>query len=215
MTKVIESRVEVSRSIVKLSSLGRNLGEIFRYKENVDQIISNVHYIYLYPPYGIAKLDVEDFLYYSISDKYEMNIASPEGKLIRKIVGLTKPRPTTAEDSERKIANFEKALARFGNKLEFIIPDRMPAIADFFPFENKYVLVITYENPILSPTLKGHLFDQEGNFVSDIKVPKYSRWGDWGGLFKKGAIYKNSYFYTIEYDEDDNFMVKRYKVVWN
>ena len=81
--------------------------------------------------------------------------------------------------------------------------------------ETLIILVITYENPILGLTLKGDLFANDGNYLSSVEVPKYSRWEDWGGLFKKGAMYKHNHFYTVEEDQDGNFKLKRYKVIWN
>lgn len=215
-SKIINSKeVITSHSLVKISSSGKLLDEFFIYRENADQIVSNVYTIHLYPPYGVYKLDMEDFLYFAVSDKYEINVISPQGKLVRKITKTSKTRKITETDTKNKISGYKKALSRFGNKLEFIIPERMPAIADFFVFENKYILVVTYENPTGSPILKGDLFDREGNFLSNIDVPRYLRWADWNGLFKKGAIYKKNYFYTIEYKDDDSRAVQRYRIDWH
>jgi hypothetical protein len=213
-SEFIEGEEKVNNSLVKLSSSGKFLNEFLKYEGNANQIRSNIFAIYIYPPYGIFKLDTEDFIYYATSDKYEINVVSPQGKLIRKITKTTKTRNVTEMDTGTSISNYKKALARFEYKLEFVIPDRMPAIADFFVFENKYILIVTYENPMDSPALSGDLFDNKGTFLSNVDVPKYSRWDDWRILFKKGAIYKNNHFYTIEKRDDDSFIVKRYKVSW-
>ena len=214
----IEGKYSPTIALVKLSPSGKFLGEIFEYRDLDGEYLlkdsqKNIQYVCLYPPFGAFKLDAEDFLYYAVSDKYEINVISPQGVFVRKIIKTTKTRKVTEKDTGRQISNFKKALSRFG-RVEFIIPDRMPAIADFFVFENKYILVVTYENPMDSPTIRGDLFDNEGNFLSNVNIPKYKHWSLWGVLFKKCAIYKNNHFYTIEYKDDDSLIVKRYKVNW-
>ncbi len=218
-TNFIEGKYSPSRTLIKLSPSGQFLGEIFEYRDIgeeywFEQSQKNITYVYLYSPFGTFKLDAEDFLYYAVSDKYEINVISPQGEFVRKIIKSAKPRKVTEKDTAEHISGFKKALSRYG-MVEFFIPDRMPAIADFFVFDNKYILVVTFENPIDSPTLSGDMFDDQGNFLSRVEVPKYSRYGDWNGLFKKGAINKKNYFYTIEYKDEDNRIVKRYRVTWN
>ena len=218
-TNFIEGKYSPSIALIKLSPSGKFLAEIFEYRE-IDQEYwfeksqKNIIYQYLYPPFGTFKLDAEDFVYYAVSDKYEINVISPQGKFVRKIIKATKPRKVTEKDTAKDIYELKKILSRYG-RVEFFIPDRMPAIADFFVFDNKYTLVVTFENPIDSPTLSGDLFDDEGNFLSKVDIPKYHHSTYWGVLFKKGAIYKNNYFYTLEYKDEDNRIVKRYKMTWN
>lgn len=218
-TNFIEGKYSPSRILIKLSPTGKFLGEIFEYRDIGAEYESqhrheNIVPIYLYPPFGTFKVDAKDFVYYAVSDKYEINIISPQGEFVRKIIKATKPRKVTEKDTAEHISGFKKALSRFGG-VKFFIPDRMPAIADFFVFDNKYILVVTFENPIDSPTLSGDLFDNDGNFLSEVDVPKYHRYGDWNGLFKKCAINKKNYFYTIEYKDEDNRIVKRYRMTWN
>lgn len=209
-------------ALIKISPSGKFLGEIFEYRDldneyNLQPSLENILYIYLYAPFGTFKLDVDDYLYYAVSDKYEINVISPQGKFVRKIIKATKTRKITEKDTSRQISGFKKVLSRFGRKLEFFIPKRMPAIADFFVFDNRYILVLTYENPEDTPTIRGDLFDNEGNFLSTVDVPKYHGWSYCRVLFKKSAIYKKNYFYTIEDDknrDDDSRIVKRYKVNW-
>jgi len=215
----IEGKYSPTIALVKLSPSGKFLGEILEYRDLDSEYLlkqsqENIQYICLYPPFGTFKLDVDDFVYYAVSDKYEINVISPQGEFIRKITKAKKPRKVTERDTSRQISNYKKALSRFGYKLEFIIPERMPAIADFFVFENKYILVVTYENLFNSPILGGDLFDNEGNFLSNVDVPKYHQWSHWGVLFKKSAIYKKNYFYTIEYKDGDGRIVKRYIINW-
>jgi len=219
----IEGKYSPIVALIKISPSGKFLGEIFEYRDLDSEYLlkpsqENIQYVCLYPPFGTFKLDAEDFVYYAISDKYEINVISPQGEFIRKITKATKPRKITEKDTSPKISGFKKAFSRFGSKLEFIIPERMPAIADFFVFENKYILVVTYENPLDSPILRGDLLDNEGNFRTTVDVPKYHQWSHWGVLFKKSALYEKNYFYTIEYDkdrDDDSRIVKRYRVIWN
>jgi hypothetical protein len=207
-------------ALLKVSPQGKYLGEVIEYvdidsKYALQESADKTRYVCLYPPFGIFKLDADDFGYYALSDKYEIIVISPQGEVVRKIIRTGKTRKVTHEDTQPLISGATKALSKFGRKLEFIIPDRMPAIADFFLFENKCILVVTYEGARDSGSLGGNLFDGKGNLLADVDVPIYARWGNWQMLFKKGAIYKNKYFYTIEQDDDDDAMVKRYRVVWN
>lgn len=97
-----------------------------------------------------------------------------------------------------------------------IIPNQMPYIADFFILENNYLLVITFENDIDEEFLSGDLFDEKGIFLARVEVPKYYRWFELIGPGGSNALVKNNYFYTIEADQsEENFWVKRYKIIWN
>lgn len=98
--------------------------------------------------------------------------------------------------------------------VEFISPKYMPYIANLFILNNKYLLVITYENDFDEETLAGDLFDEKGIFQNRVEVPKYYNWYYLFAALKSNVIYKNKNFYTIETDEsEENFYVKRYKMI--
>ncbi len=79
-------------------------------------------------------------------------------------------------------------------------------------------MVITHENEYDEETLAGDLFDEKGVYQTKVNVPKYYgcyRYTEFYGI-KKNALYKKNHLYTIESDEnEENFYVKRYKMIWN
>jgi len=162
------------RILTKFSPSGRLLDEIFEYinPPAVYDKSKNKFIHELYSHSGIYKLDSDDYIYYSMSDKYEINVVSPQGKFFKKITKRCQSRKLTKKDIEK--------VARPSSRREYIIPEHMPYIADFFVLDNKYLLVITFENDYDDKTLAGDLFDEDGNFQTRIAVPKY--WS-WYGLF--------------------------------
>jgi hypothetical protein len=63
--------------------------------------------------------------------------------------------------------------------------------------------------------LAGDLFDGHGRLVATVPVPKYCNWDFLQAPMKSRALVRGDYFYTIEADADEeNFWVKRYKIVW-
>lgn len=201
----------------KFSPSGRLLDEIFEYVSPSPDI-NEEKMIFSWPLYytaGIYKLDSSDNIYYAINDKYEINVISPEGKLVKKIIKLGQSREVTEKDTERVMPPVTETPPF---KTEFIAPEHVPHIADFFILDNNYILVITHENDYDEKTLAGNLFDDNGIFQNRVDVPKYYLWNiDIStSIIKKNALYKKNHFYTIESDKnEENFYVKRYKVIWN
>lgn len=158
------------------------------------------------------KLGSNDNLYYALSDKYEINIASPQRKLIKKISKSGPSRKMTEKDINKAMDYFPWSSKP---RSEIVIPSHVPYIADFFIMENDYLLVITFENDFDKLTLAGDLFDEKGIFQCRIEVPKYYRWFELVGPGTSNAFAKGDSFYTIETDSiEENFYVKRYKVIW-
>lgn len=200
-------------ALAKFSPLGEPLGEIFVYPHTLDDFDKdkNAFIQRLYAPSGIYKLDSNDYVYCARSDKYEINVMSPQGKLVKKIIKKGQSRKLTKKDIEKLI--YQPINAPY--RVEFISPQHMPYIADFFILDNEYLLVITYENDFDEETLAGDLFNEKGIFLNRVGVPKYYNWYYLFAALKSNAIYKNKHFYTIETDEsEENFYVKRYKTIW-
>ena len=144
-----------------------------------------------------------------MSDKYEITILSPEGILKKMITKTSISRKISQADID-KVA-FKSTVY---NKTKYVIDENMPYIADFFILDNNYILVITFENDYEDATIAGDIFDNNGNYRGRIDVPKYYWWYSlWNG-WKNKAQYKNGYFYTIETDDaEENFCIKRYKMI--
>ena len=77
-------------------------------------------------------------------------------------------------------------------------------------------MLITFENDIDEELQAGDLFDEKGIYLAGVEVPKYYRWFELIGPGGSNALVKNNYFYPIEADQpEENFYVKRYKVIWD
>ena len=147
-------------------------------------------------------------IYYITSEKYEINVISPDGKKIRKITKKGTSRKLTPSEIE----SFKPKKPNPRSVTD--IPSNMPYIANLFLLENDFLLVITFESKEEDAFLIGDLFDAEGIYRARVKVPKYYRWNFLLAPSKGQAIFKNGYFYTIESDESEEyFWVKRYKMV--
>lgn len=202
--------------LTKFSPSGKILEEIFVYLRpglDLDKE-KRIFYVRLYPLCGIYKLDSEDNIYCAISDKYEIDIINPQGKLSKKIIKKGQSTNITKRDIEIVTPPLEN-IADYRH--EFIVPEHVPYIADFFILDNKYLLVITHQNDYDKNTLAGDLFNEKGIFQNRVEVPKYYQWWnntEFYGL-KKKALYKKDHFYIIDTDKsEENFFIKRYRIIW-
>jgi len=155
-------------------------------------------------------IDAKDSVYYAFSNKYEVFVVSPEGDPVRTIRKDAKTRKVTKED-------IDQLLPPSSSKLPWkhIIPEHVPPIAGLFPLKDNYLLVVTFEKAGQDLALAGDLFDGGGRFVATVPVPKYYYWDFLLAPQKSRALVRGDYFYSIEADADEeNFWVKRYKIVW-
>lgn len=203
--------------LTKFSSSGKLLNELFEFNSPRPEVDGEkmIFYWPLYFTCGMYKLDSDDNVYFAMSDKYEINIVSPQGKLVKKIVKEGQSRKVTQRDVEILTPPTNGA-SNF--KTEYIAPEHVPYIADFFILDNKYLLIITHESDYNEEALIGDLFDEKGVYQTNVNVPKYYLWHMYTSFYgiKKKALWKKNHFYTIESDEnEENFYVKRYKMIWN
>ena len=155
-------------------------------------------------------IDSKDNLYFSLSSKYEIQVIGPDGLPKKKIVRDVKPRKVTQEDLDKRLPAKPSRV-----QFKYVIPERVPFIADIFPLQNGYLLVITFEKVDDIAFLAGDLIDNDGNFVAEVKIPRYHNWDFLLAPLRTSALCFSDDFYTIESDADEEkFWVKRYKIVW-
>jgi hypothetical protein len=155
-------------------------------------------------------LDPQDNVCYAFSNKYEVFVVSPEGEAVQTIKKEAKTRKVTKEDIDRLLPPSSSK-----SPYKHIIPDNVPPIAGIFPLKNDYLLVVTFEKAGQDTALAGDLFDGGGRLVATVSVPKYYNWDFLLAPQKSRALVRGDYFYAIEADADEeNFWVKRYKIVW-
>lgn len=171
-----------------------------------------------YEPFSIVRIDKEGNLYYVISDKYEINKISQEGKLIKRITKKVSNRPfKVTEEKIQKLKEwfFPGRKALFKYKFEF--PKFYPYICNFFVLENNFLLVLTYEqeDDTHSNTIAGDLFNDQGVFISKVEVPIYFNpyFSERGLKEHENSILKKGFFYTQNFDNlSGKIFIKKYKV---
>lgn len=146
-----------------------------------------------------------DNIVWANSLKYEINIVSPEGILLKKISKEHVPIEITEQDKKEIVP------AIFGK--ESLTPEEEANFAKYFNPINW--ISVDDENRIFIGTLEKtkerkyyyhDVFDSEGRYIAKVGLPS------WPTL---RMVWKNSKLYTIEENKEDFMIVKRYKVTWN
>ncbi len=151
-----------------------------------------------YNPFGpmfYCQVMEDDCLLYGYPEDYELQILSPEGKLVKKIIRDYDPVPVSEEE---KVEMQERVSP--GMKIEF---SRYHSAYAYFKIDEEgQIFVQTWEKPDSGEKYCFDVFDSEGRYIAKIAL-------DFGL-----AVLKKDKMYTIEEDEDGYQSVKRYKVSW-
>ncbi|MGB8959345.1 MAG: hypothetical protein WCC00_10105 [Candidatus Aminicenantales bacterium] len=204
---------EITATLTKYFPSGRVVGKMFEIKiVDPQSIPEKSTFVWpLYLPQTIYKLDSDDNIYFCTTDKYEITVVSPDGRQLKKIVKKGQTRRFTVKD--RDMLPSAPAPAN-GFRTEYLAPENVPPVADFFILEDHSLLVLTHENAYDDRMIAGDLFNSRGDYLNRVQVPRYYLWNFvTHPLGKKMALYKNGNFYTIEANEaEDRFFVKKYRV---
>jgi hypothetical protein len=194
--------------LTKCTPEGKPAYEIHEYEWGAHLDGKGIYHSDAYRSQVKFQLDTRDYLWYIATDRYEINVVSPEGKLARRIIKKSEPRKLT--DAEIAGLRPKDPQSRFVND----IPARVPPLADIFLLEQDYVLAITYESRADDRELVGDLFDGQGIFRARARVPKYDGWNFHIAPSKPLALAHGGFFYTVETPEDsDETFVKRYRII--
>lgn len=146
----------------------------------------------------------DDAVIWGNSEKYELQIINPQGKLIRKIIRVCKPvKITKKEKKDLEERYSHTSVARYGFKL--IFPKHYPFFQDISIDEEGRIFVLTFER--VSKEERFYyldIFDSEGRYIG--KVPMKKRLSN--------LFWKKKKLYTIERDKEGFYMVKRYNILW-
>jgi hypothetical protein len=194
--------------LTKCTPEGKPIYEIYEYEWGVRRDTQGIYHDNPYRAQVKYQVDSQDRLWYAVTDRYEINVVSPDGELTRRISKKGQPRkPTPAEIEVFKPKNPN---SRFIND----IPERLPPIANLFLLEDGRVLVITFGSRQGDAVLIGDVYDREGIFRARVKVPRYDGWDGLMVPRKPAALARGGFFYTIETPDDgSDAMVKRYKII--
>jgi hypothetical protein len=203
------TRDKVRAVLTKYSSSVQFLHEVGAYEMGPSPDSSGLLHLSYFGPQMRYRIDSRDRVYYAMSNQYEIYVVSPEGQPMKKIIKKGIPRKITKKEMEKYNPNPKSG------RVVVDMPEHVPFLADFFVFDNGFLLVVTYENGDDVPTLAGDLFDDQGTYRARVRVPKYHFWYWLFQLTKSHAVYKNDHFYTIETDRTgEKFFLKRYKMIW-
>jgi len=138
----------------------------------------------------------DDNLLYGESKNYELQILSPEGRILKRIIKEYDPIPVTDKDKEFRRRNIQK-----GQKVEF--PSHHPAFYGFFLDDTGKIYVRTWQEPLDKERYLCDVFDSEGRYIA--RIP----------LSIRPQVWKKSKIYTIEEDDEGFHQIKRYQVFWD
>ena len=194
--------------LTKCSPDGKPACEIHEYEWGLHRDGRGIFHGDAYRSQVKFQLDARDHLWYIATDRYEINVVSPEGKLARRIIKKSDPRKIT----DAEIAGFRPKDPQ--SRIVNDIPERVPPVADIFLLEQDYVLVITFESLGDDRELVGDVFDGQGIFRARARVPKYDGWNFLLAPSKPMALARGGFFYTVDTPEDgDETLVKRYRII--
>jgi len=175
-------------------------------------------------PFVRYTLANSDFIYLGYPDKYEINIYSSEGKMVRKITRDYDFLPVSKKDEEYFIEivsnseDFSNPLFTEGLKKKVFqqlkFPKYKPAYQVLALMENGWLAVII--ESIDGEYTLFDIFDQEGRYIAHFKSTDITLPGE-GLIAGEGSIYgfqfffKNGKAYAVTEDEGYKF-VKRYDI---
>lgn len=136
-----------------------------------------------------------DNIFYSFPRKYEIQIFNPRGKLIKKIVKDYDPVEITKEEKEEAMKK-----APPGTKFNF--PQCHSAFKSFTVDDEGRLFVQTWDRTKNSEGYYYDVFNSEGKYFAKIH------------LKARPIFWKKHKLYTVEKDEYNLPVVKRYKVLW-
>ena len=140
-------------------------------------------------------VDRNDFVICGYPESYEIQIFNPEGEMERKIIKDYEPVKITPDEIER-------AKKRLPGPMKLDTPKCHPAYQDLTVDEEGRIFVQTWEKNKDSAAFYFDVFDSDGRYIAKIPMKFRPR------IWKKGKLY------SIEEDEEEYQMVKRYKVTW-
>ena len=154
-----------------------------------------------------------DFIYLGYPEKYEINIYSPEGKIVKKITKEYEPIVVSEKDKESflKIAGESLSLSspvftenlkkKAFQKIKY--PKYKPAYQSFTLMENGWLAVIV--DSVEGEYTLFDIFDQEGKYIANFKTTIPAE-----GMFSEVLFFKNGKAYAVVTENDYKF-VKRYR----
>ena len=156
---------------------------------------------FLFAPSIIFNVTRDNHVVWAVTDKYEIMITDPQGRLIKKISRDYVQAPVTEAEKQDMI----KSQGPPGPGVR--IPDVYPPLQLEFPTfdEEGRMFIKTYEKAADGVAIFFDAFDASGRYVARIPLKQVRR---------VPLVWKGDRLYTVEEDESGFYVVKRYKVTW-
>lgn len=153
---------------------------------------------------SIFQFDSAGNIYYGRNRDYEINMYTPEGKLVKSIRKEFQPQKITEEDKEEILSRLDSVptagAVNFREMFEF--PKMFPPFQLFTLDEKGRIFVRTWEKGKEIDEFVHDIFDSEGRYIaqftSKINV----------------SVWKNGKAYAADENEEGFNIIKRYKVSW-
>ena len=159
-----------------------------------------IRLVYLRLLFSLTK---EGSLVWGYSEKYELHVVGPEGKILSNILKEYDPIDITNEDKER-IMNERFSLRGIPPGYTLECPEYYPPFKSLFTDEDGRMFLETYEN-CEDGGCYSDVFDSEGRYIAKVRL----------GLNPVWLVWKKNKLYTIERDEEGYMFVKFYSAKWN
>jgi len=149
--------------------------------------------------YEISK---DGYIIWGYSNKYELNVVNPEGKLIRKINKIYDPVKLSEKSKNKRKEKMIRRMASFGLKAKLLFPKYHPPFLDFSLDEKGNIFVLT-----IGKDEKKYfdLFNVEGRYIAKVPLK----------ITLSEIILKKDKLYTIDENEEGFPVVKRYRIIWH
>jgi len=159
------------------------------------------------PIMSFAVMPDDRLLYGCPTERYEIQVFSPEGRLERRILKDWDPRPVTAREHEAVINARRERYPSDQIQLEF--PKFHPAYRVVKSDDSGQIMVHVYSEYAADPSQKVEslfdIFDTEGRYLASFCYPFKT-------LVEKPMIWRAGKFFTIEQDEEGYLYIVRYGV---
>jgi len=154
---------------------------------------------------SIYQLDSSGNIYYGRNQEYEINIYTPEGKLVKSIRKEFQPQKITDEDKEEILGRLDSVSGMSPVNLRemFEFPKMFPPFQYFSIDEADRVIVRSWEKGEKNDEFVHDIFDSEGRFIAQF-VSKINI-----------SIWKNGKAFAIEENDEGFQVIKRYSVRWD
>jgi hypothetical protein len=148
--------------------------------------------------YDITK---ENQLIWGVTDKYELNVSSTEGKLLTRILKDYDPVVITEQEEREMIRKFTGGSEVLPEGMTF--PKCFTPIEDISIDEDSNIFVRTNEKADGEKGYYFDMFDSSGRFLAKVAIKAVRR---------MPIVWKKSSLYTIEEDKDGYRTVHKYRV---